>query len=183
VPGLLAPLLVAAALAGPLPPAHARPPAAPRPSLADLRLDAAAAALDLRWGRLAATAARLLERDPLDADAYRLAGDAAALAGRRDEAVRLLEKAQLLAGSDATAPLLAALPRPHGPPAADEAAPAASGDRVTALALLDLAGNPHLQLGPVACAAAARARALDPSEPRAGALLRALRCPAATEAR
>ncbi|HET8733725.1 MAG TPA: hypothetical protein VFM45_08140, partial [Anaeromyxobacteraceae bacterium] len=84
---MLGPLLAAALAAQPGPPAPAAgpraPPPPPRPApLSELRLDAWDAALGERWGRLFAVAGRLLEQAPLDAEAYRLAGDAALLGGR-----------------------------------------------------------------------------------------------------
>ncbi len=119
----------------------------------------------------------MLEREPIDGDAYRLAGDAALLGGRAAEARRLLEKAQLIAPLDTTARLLAAL---AGPPPAGEGAPPPA---LRALAWLDLAGNRHLGVPRFACTAAARALAEVPGQEEAGRLRKALRCPAEEEAR
>ena len=183
---MLLPLAAALLLAAdPAPAAPSTPRAAPRlaplPSARDLRLDALDAALTGRWGRLFAVAGLMLERDPLDGDAYRLAGDAALLGGRPDEARRLLEKAQLVAPLDATARLLSALAGPAGPPAPGE--PAASPPPLRALAWLDLAGNRHLAVPRFSCAAAAHALEEAPGEARALAVRKALRCPAEEEAR
>lgn len=153
------------------------PPAPPRPApLSELRVDAWDAALSARWGRLFAVAGRLLEQAPLDAEAYRLAGDAALMGGRHGEARRLLEKAQLIAPADATARLLAALAVPHGPAPA-EATPAPPPPSLRALAWLDLGENRHLSVPRFTCTCAARALEADPGEPRALEVRAALRCP------
>jgi len=167
-------LLLAAALAAP-PRPRAPPPPRPAP-LAELRLDAWDAALTGRWGRLFAVAGRLLEQAPLDAEAYRMAGDAALLGGRHGEARRLLGKAQLLAPSDATGRLLQALDAPLGPPPPG-APPAPPPPSLRALAWLDLGENRHLSVPRFTCDCAARALEADPGEPRAAAVRAALRCP------
>jgi hypothetical protein len=177
-------LLLAAALASagePAAPAAPRDPRAepapPRPApLRELRLDAWDAALAQRWGRLFAVAGRILEQAPLDAEAYRLAGDAALLGGLHGEARRLLGKAQLIAPSDATERLLKALDQPFGPPAPD-APPAPPGPDPRALAWLDLGENRHLSVPSFTCHCAARALEADPQEARATAVRASLRCP------
>jgi len=177
---VLAPLAAALLLAAAPPPAavsapRAAPRIAPLPSARDLRLDALDAALSARWGRLFAVAGLLLERAPLDGDAYRLAGDAALMGGRPDEARRLLEKAQLVAPLDGTGRLLAALSIPAGPPApGEEAAPRPA---LRALAWLDLAENRHLSIPRFSCAAAGHALVEAPGDERALAMRRALKCP------
>lgn len=174
---LLAAALLQAAAPAPAPAraSRAAPRLAPLPSARDLRLDALDAALTSRWGRLFAVAGLMLERDPLDGDAYRLAGDAALLGGRPDEARRLLEKAQLIAPLDATARLLAALSLPAGPPAPGEAP--APRPALRALAWLDLAENRHLSIPRFSCAAARQALEEAPGDERALAVRKALRCP------
>jgi len=181
---VLAPLAAALLLAAAPSPAPSPAPAgakraaprpAPLPSARDLRLDALDAALSARWGRLFAVAGLMLERDPLDGDAYRLAGDAAVMGGRPDEGRRLLEKAQLIAPLDCTARLLAALSVPAGPPAPGEEAAAAPPLR--ALAWLDLAENRHVSIPRFSCGAAAHALEEAPGDERAAAVRRALKCP------
>lgn len=172
-------LLLGAALAA-APGARAAP-ARPSPApLRELRLDAWDAALAERWGRLFAVAGRLLEQAPLDAEAYRLAGDAALLGGRLGEARRLLGKAQLLAPSDATERLLQALDAPLGPAAAD-APPAPPPPSLRALAWLDLGENRHLSVPRFTCHCAARALEAAPGDARAAAVRTALQCPAAED--
>jgi len=151
------------------------PPGAAAPALRDLQLDALDAALGERWGRLFAVAGVMLERRPLDGDAYRLAGDAALLGGRPDEARRLLAKAQLIAPQDGTARLLATLALPHGPPAASE--PSTEAPPLRALAWLDLGGNGWLAIRRFRCTAAARALVSAPGEEKALALRAELACP------
>lgn len=176
MPGLL--LVVALALsAGPSAPRAAPTPPRPAP-LRELRLDAWDAALAERWGRLFAVAGRLLEQAPLDAEAYRLAGDAALMGGRRGEARRLLGKAQLLSASETTERLLQALDAPLGPPPADAPAAPPAPD-LRALAWLDLGENRHLSVPRFTCHCAARALAAAPGDPRAAAVRAALRCPPA----
>jgi hypothetical protein len=173
---LAALLLAAAPDAAPVPARAAPPPRPARlPTSRELRLDALDAALAARWGRLFAVAGLMLEREPLDGDAYRLAGDAAVMGGREGEGRRLLEKAQLLAPLDGTARLLAALSTPAGPPAPGEAP--APPPPLRALAWLDLAGNRHLAIPRFACLAAARALAEAPADERALQVRAALRCP------
>jgi hypothetical protein len=174
-------LLLAGALAAgqpATPPAAGRqppPPPAPVP-LRELRLDAWDAALAERWGRLFAVAGRMLEQAPLDAEAYRLAGDAALMGGRLGEARRLLGKAQLLAPADATERLLRALDQPLGPPDPD-APPTPAAPGLQALAWLDLGENRHLSVPSFPCQCAARALAAAPGDERASAVRAALRCP------
>ncbi|HET9552309.1 MAG TPA: hypothetical protein VFP50_05020 [Anaeromyxobacteraceae bacterium] len=180
---MLAHTLAALLLAAPAPEAGPRaPPRPPSPArLSELRLDAFDAALGGRFGRLFAVAGRMLEQAPLDGDAYRMAGDAALLGGRVDEARRLLAKAQLIAPLDCTERLLQALAVPAGPRLPEEP-PAPPPDRLRALAWLDLAENRHLAVPRFTCAAAARALEAQPDEARALAIRARLKCPAEPEA-
>jgi hypothetical protein len=170
-------LLLAVSLAAPPGTPGPGAPAPPRPvPLRELRLDAWDAALGERWGRLFAVAGLLLEQAPLDAEAYRLAGDAALLGGRHGEARRLLGKAQLISPSETTERLLRALDAPLGPPAAD-APPAPPAPSLRALAWLDLGENRHLSVPRFACHCAARALQAAPGDERAAEVRARLRCP------